>query len=135
MARLFFHKPRFAILDECTSAVTNEMSIRFYKRLQELNCSYITISHRPTLREFHDRVLALDGESGWSMLDIQQKKKLAESKTKNWTRLESAGNLYYYLWSIKSCSTMMCSIDSTFSFCGGLGYLGNINVVWYDFLS
>ncbi len=67
MARLFFHRPRFAILDECTSGVTVEMEERFCDLLRQMQCTCITISHRPALMAFHDIVLALDGEGGWSL--------------------------------------------------------------------
>ncbi|XP_059433464.1 ABC transporter D family member 1 isoform X1 [Corylus avellana] len=65
MARLFYHKPKFAILDECTSAVTTDMEERFCAKVQAMGTSCITISHRPALVAFHDVVLSLDGEGGW----------------------------------------------------------------------
>ncbi|CAM0885409.1 unnamed protein product [Alopecurus aequalis] len=69
MARLFYHKPKFAILDECTSAVTTDMEERFCKRVRAMGTSCITISHRPALVAFHDVVLSLDGEGGWKVQD------------------------------------------------------------------
>lgn len=67
MARLFFHKPNFAILDECTSGVTVSMEQRFCEMVKDMGCTCITISHRPALMAFHDLVLNLDGEGGWSI--------------------------------------------------------------------
>ncbi|XP_078171386.1 peroxisomal ABC transporter 1 [Carex rostrata] len=67
MARLFYHKPKFAILDECTSAVTTDMEERFCAKVRAMGTSCITISHRPALVAFHDIVLSLDGEGGWSV--------------------------------------------------------------------
>lgn len=67
MARLFYHKPKFAILDECTSAVTNDMEERFCAKVREMGTSCITISHRPALVAFHDIILSLDGEGGWNV--------------------------------------------------------------------
>jgi hypothetical protein len=127
MARLFYHRPKFAILDECTSGVTVsmhasppslparrpwqplcpsccclwlikflkactapwvwankheqgrlldkngltsaqvDMEERFCQMVKELGCTCVTISHRPALMAFHDIVLALDGEGGWSL--------------------------------------------------------------------
>lgn len=67
MARLFYHKPKFAILDECTSAVTTDMEARFCAKVRAMGTSCITISHRPALVAFHDVVLSLDGEGGWSV--------------------------------------------------------------------
>ncbi|XP_031495991.1 ABC transporter D family member 1 [Nymphaea colorata] len=67
MARLFYHKPKFAILDECTSAVTTDMEERFCSKVRAMGTSCITISHRPALVAFHDMVLSLDGEGGWSV--------------------------------------------------------------------
>ncbi|RWR85308.1 ABC transporter-like protein [Cinnamomum micranthum f. kanehirae] len=72
MARLFYHKPKFAILDECTSAVTTDMEERFCAKVRAMGTSCITISHRPALVAFHDMVLSLDGEGGW---DVQHKRK------------------------------------------------------------
>uniref|UniRef100_A0A0E0KXK4 ABC transporter domain-containing protein n=1 Tax=Oryza punctata TaxID=4537 RepID=A0A0E0KXK4_ORYPU len=71
MARLFYHKPKFAILDECTSAVTIDMEERFCKKVRAMGTSCITISHRPALVAFHDIVLSLDGEGGW---DVQHRR-------------------------------------------------------------
>ncbi|WOL12707.1 ABC transporter D family member 1-like isoform X1 [Canna indica] len=65
MARLFYHKPKFAILDECTSAVTTNMEERFCGKVRAMGTSCITISHRPALVAFHDIILSLDGEGGW----------------------------------------------------------------------
>ncbi|XP_057496579.1 ABC transporter D family member 1-like isoform X2 [Actinidia eriantha] len=67
MARLFYHKPKFAILDECTSSVTTDMEERFCARVHAMGMSCITISHRPALVAFHDVVLSLDGEGGWNV--------------------------------------------------------------------
>lgn len=75
MARLFYHKPKFAILDECTSAVTIDMEERFCAKVCAMGTSCITISHRPALVAFHDTVLSLDGEGGWS---VQRKRDHSE---------------------------------------------------------
>eukprot|EP01052_Picozoa_sp_SAG31_P016798 SAG31_NODE_1126_length_9767_cov_5.580058_7_plen_526_part_00 len=68
MARLMYQKPKFAILDECTSAVSTLMETTLYDIVEELNITYITISHRLTLRERHDQVLAIgDGKQGFTL--------------------------------------------------------------------
>ncbi|CAM6094402.1 unnamed protein product [Calypogeia fissa] len=67
MARLFYHRPAYAILDECTSAVTTDMEERFCAKVRAMDTSCVTISHRPALVAFHDTVLSLDGEGGWSV--------------------------------------------------------------------
>jgi ATP-binding cassette subfamily D (ALD) protein 3 len=50
MARLLYQKPKFAILDECTSGVSGEMEKRLFELCQEHEITYITISHRPVLQ-------------------------------------------------------------------------------------
>eukprot|EP00850_Spirogloea_muscicola_P015567 SM000120S25716 [mRNA] locus=s120:398087:406079:+ [translate_table: standard] len=67
MARLIHHRPTFAILDECTSAVTTSMEERFCEQVKAMGTTCVTISHRPALVAFHDMILALDGEGGWSI--------------------------------------------------------------------
>ena len=75
IARLVYHKPRFAILDECSSAITSEMERRLYRICQENSITYITIAHRPALQAYHHRVLAIgDGECGFTLKTIDQAK-------------------------------------------------------------
>lgn len=66
-ARVLLTKPRYAILDESTSAldVDNERSL--YEQLRQLNVDYLSVGHRPTLLQYHQNVLALDSNSGWSV--------------------------------------------------------------------
>jgi len=61
MARLFYHRPHFAILDECTSAVSVDVESFIYTHCRELAISLITISHRQTLWKYHDCILRFDG--------------------------------------------------------------------------
>lgn len=70
MARLLFHKPRFAILDECSSRVSAEMEKEFYTRAKEEKISLFTIAHRVSLFKYHDRQLKIQPNGIWEMLDI-----------------------------------------------------------------
>jgi len=65
MARLFYHKPTFAVLDECTSAVSVDVEALLYNRSKQLGITLFTVSHRQTLFKFHDYVLRFDGEGGY----------------------------------------------------------------------
>lgn len=62
MARLFYHCPRYAILDECTSAVSVDIEGKMYSHAKELGITLITVSHRKTLWKFHDYILRFSGD-------------------------------------------------------------------------
>ncbi len=62
MARLFYHCPKYAILDECTSAVSIDVEGKMYSHAKNLNITLITVSHRKTLLKFHDYILRFSGD-------------------------------------------------------------------------
>jgi ABC-type uncharacterized transport system fused permease/ATPase subunit len=73
IARLVHHRPKFAVLDECTSAVSSEMERRLYQICLENNITFVTISHRPALQAYHDQMLAIgDGKCGFTLTDIDR---------------------------------------------------------------
>jgi len=73
MARLFFHRPAFAVLDECTSAVSLDVEGFLYTQAKKLGITLITVSHRPSLWRFHEKNLAFDGQGGYELRDVDEK--------------------------------------------------------------
>ncbi|CAD8089388.1 unnamed protein product [Paramecium primaurelia] len=71
MARLFYHKPVFAILDECTSAVSMDVEATLYQTAKMLGITLFTVSHRPSLFKHHDYMIQFDGEQGWNFKKIE----------------------------------------------------------------
>jgi len=68
-ARLLVSKPGFAILDEATSAldIANEKAL--YELLAALDIRYISVGHRPSLADYHSKILTLESEGSWSFCD------------------------------------------------------------------
>lgn len=61
MARLFYHRPKYAILDECTSATSVETEAKLYTYSKQLGITLITVSHRESLWKYHDYLINYSG--------------------------------------------------------------------------
>ena len=80
MARLFYHAPKYAILDECTSSVTLEIEKACYETAKALGITLMTVSHRRSLWKYHGHILQFDGQGGYvfTRLDAEKRMKLEE---------------------------------------------------------
>ncbi|MEM9449857.1 MAG: ABC transporter ATP-binding protein/permease [Cyanobacteria bacterium P01_E01_bin.6] len=71
-ARILLSQPRYAMLDEATSAldVTNEREL--YELMKDMEVTYVSVGHRPSLLEYHEKVLVLgDDKAGWQLKTTQ----------------------------------------------------------------
>ncbi|KAI8609711.1 ABC transporter transmembrane region 2-domain-containing protein [Chytriomyces sp. MP71] len=59
LARIFYHNPRFVVLDEATSAVSTDVESLLYNAAKDAGMTVVTISHRPTLFKYHSFLLRL----------------------------------------------------------------------------
>lgn len=99
IARLLYHEPRYAIIDEGTSAVSSDVEGLLYERCKERGITLITISTRASLKRYHTFNLTLGlGEDGsqweWERIGTEEEKmgverELADlrerlSKVKDW---------------------------------------------------
>jgi vitamin B12/bleomycin/antimicrobial peptide transport system ATP-binding/permease protein len=70
-ARLLLTKPSYAILDEATSALDVQNEKRLYQMLQESDTTIVSVGHRPSLLQYHQKVLQLRGHSQWQILSVE----------------------------------------------------------------
>ncbi|XP_044156656.1 ATP-binding cassette sub-family D member 3 isoform X1 [Bufo gargarizans] len=70
MARLFYHKPQFAILDECTSAVSVDVEDYIYSHCKKVGITLFTVSHRKSLWKHHKYYLHMDGRGNYDFKPI-----------------------------------------------------------------
>ena len=80
MARLFYHAPKYAILDECTSSVTLEIERVMYNEAKRLGITLMTVSHRRSLWKYHKNILQFDGQGHYifTKLDADRRLQLEE---------------------------------------------------------
>lgn len=76
MARLFYHAPKYAILDECTSSVTLEIEKVMYDEAKRLRITLMTVSHRRSLWKYHDNILQFDGQGGYIFTKLDAERRL-----------------------------------------------------------
>ncbi|KAK2150705.1 hypothetical protein LSH36_394g02081 [Paralvinella palmiformis] len=70
MARLFYNKPQFAILDECTSAVSVDVEGFMYQHCRSVGITLFTVSHRKSLWKHHEYYLHMDGRGSFEFKPI-----------------------------------------------------------------
>lgn len=71
MARLFYHSPQFAILDECTSAVSVDVEGSMYQYCRQAGITLFTVSHRRSLWKHHEYYLHMDGRGCYDFKPIE----------------------------------------------------------------
>ncbi|OVA13940.1 ABC transporter-like [Macleaya cordata] len=66
-ARVLLSKPKLVLLDEATSALDEANEVHLYKQIEAAGITYISVGHRRTLYDYHNRVLHIskkDTDSG-----------------------------------------------------------------------
>ncbi|KAI0080024.1 adrenoleukodystrophy protein [Panus rudis PR-1116 ss-1] len=81
-ARLFYHKPKYAVLDEATSLVPPDMEGLMMQHATELGITLLTVSHRPSLWKYHSIILQYDGQGGYVFTKLDAEKRLALQQEK-----------------------------------------------------
>lgn len=67
-ARLFLRKPKFAFLDEATTAIDIQAEKKFYERLCAESTFWVSVGVRQSLYDFHGTVIELTGEGEWRLV-------------------------------------------------------------------
>ena len=82
IARVLYHRPALAFLDEAMSAITEEAERDAYGLMRDAGVTVVAVGHRTSLRALHERVLALGGapDGGWELSGISSGTEISGSE-------------------------------------------------------
>jgi len=66
-ARVLLNRPRYVLLDEATSALDSRNEAALYGHLAEMSTTLVSVSHHPSLLKYHEQVLELTPDGGWTI--------------------------------------------------------------------
>jgi ATP-binding cassette subfamily D (ALD) long-chain fatty acid import protein len=81
-ARLFYHRPMYAVLDEATSLVPPDIEGRMMDHATNIGITLLTVSHRPSLWKYHSWILQYDGRGGYVFTKLDAERRLALQEEK-----------------------------------------------------
>jgi putative ATP-binding cassette transporter len=70
-ARLLLTKPSYAFLFDPNSDFDVKNETRLYQMLQQSDTTIVSVGHRPSLLQYHQKVLQLRGRSQWQILSVE----------------------------------------------------------------
>ena len=72
LARVLYHRPAWAVMDESTSALDLELEVQCMGACAKAGIRFVSVGHRGSLRQFHDVELRLlgDGAGGFDVRAI-----------------------------------------------------------------
>ncbi|MGK7928800.1 MAG: ABC transporter ATP-binding protein/permease [Spirulina sp.] len=70
-ARVLLNQANYAILDEATSALDLENEALLYQHLSASQTTFISVGHRPSLRQYHQWILEFSESQEWSLKTLE----------------------------------------------------------------
>jgi vitamin B12/bleomycin/antimicrobial peptide transport system ATP-binding/permease protein len=71
-ARILINKPHYIILDEATSALDIANEAELYSHIKQAEATFISVGHRPTLAQYHHKILRFLDKDNWAIEDAPQ---------------------------------------------------------------
>lgn len=71
MCRALLSEASLVLMDESTSALDTINEALMYRSLKDNSMTYVSVGHRPTLLDYHDRVLRLQASGTKSQANFQ----------------------------------------------------------------
>lgn len=70
VARLLYHGPRYAVVDEATSAISADGEVLVYRALRDAGVTLLSVAHRQAVIPFHEHSVVFDGAGGWALQSL-----------------------------------------------------------------